>query len=367
MKILKIAILFVSILFVGQIKEEVSAASLDFSVTPILPANQAHKDNNYFDLEMKAGASQTLQVNLVNNSAKEVTVDVAVAPATTNSNGIVDYSPTDAELDKSLTHNMKDLVKVPSQLKLAPHEAKKVSVEVKMTDQPVKGIIAGGLAFKQKPAEDKKKANSGITLNNEYQYLVTLLMRQSVNEELAPKLKFQSLTPVQDSTIGSSQVKLGIQNPQPVFVNQMKVEAKITSKSDSSLTMDYVSSAMQMAPNTHFDLPIDLAKLSNRQKVIKGGDYHLELTAYSLENPKGKYKAKDGKSYDYQWTFAKDFIIKQAKLEALVVKDNIEVKKPISIWWFIVPGAVLVLAAGGFGYYYFKKKKANKAVGAENE
>lgn len=90
-KILFCLAAFVAMLLTPAV--HVFGSELNFAAKAQLPDNQVHTDVSYFDIKMDRGAKQTLHVDLRNDTENEVEVDVGIASATTNINGVVEYSP----------------------------------------------------------------------------------------------------------------------------------------------------------------------------------------------------------------------------------------------------------------------------------
>ena len=63
---------------------------IGYYVRAVLPDNQISNNLSYFDLRMQPGQSQTLEVEVVNESDKVITVDLAAVSASTNRNGIIE-------------------------------------------------------------------------------------------------------------------------------------------------------------------------------------------------------------------------------------------------------------------------------------
>lgn len=72
------------------------ASEINFNVRAILLENQRSKVISYFDLRVVPGETQTLSVELTNDT-EDVTVYASANSAITNDNGIVDYSYNDAK------------------------------------------------------------------------------------------------------------------------------------------------------------------------------------------------------------------------------------------------------------------------------
>ncbi|WP_052008514.1 DUF916 domain-containing protein [Listeria aquatica] len=68
------------------------AADMNYSVRAIIPDNQVDKTKTYFDLRMKPGQKQKLTLHFENNADEKVQIEVSPNTATTNRNGVIDYS-----------------------------------------------------------------------------------------------------------------------------------------------------------------------------------------------------------------------------------------------------------------------------------
>nr|WP_149023633.1 DUF916 domain-containing protein [Listeria rocourtiae] len=132
-------------------------AAANFSVTTVIPDNQIDKSKTYFDLRMKPGQKQDLEVVLKNDTDKEITVETNANTAVTNDNGIVDYSQTNPKLDKSLKIPFSSIATMEDEVVLPANSSKTIKVAVTMPDTAFDGIILGGLQFIEKEDPDAKK------------------------------------------------------------------------------------------------------------------------------------------------------------------------------------------------------------------
>ncbi len=102
--LLPLAAFALALAFIFPMK--VQAASLPFSVTPVVSHLQRDKSESYYDVIVKPGTSTKLQAKLVNNTNKAITVNAKVATAQTNDSGMVDYTDrktADSTLKTKLT------------------------------------------------------------------------------------------------------------------------------------------------------------------------------------------------------------------------------------------------------------------------
>lgn len=317
------------------------ASEFNFSVSPEIPNNQVDKNQSYFDLKMSPGQQQELSIKMKNATKKDVTVELSVNSAATNSNGVVEYGGSEVEADETLKYNLKDYVKIPDSITLEPNSEKVLKLSVNMPNESFNGLIAGGISFKEKKEDsDSAKADEsqGLSIENEYSFIVALLMRQS-EKNIAPDLVLDRVKAGQINSRNA--ILMNLQNPKPGYLNQLAVKAEITEKGSSEALYAYENSGMQMAPNSSFDLPVFL-----EGKRLKGGAYTLKLTAYGELDDKGEYvlgNSQDGAEarYLYSWNFEKDFFIEREVARELN-KTDVTIEKDNS-WLYILLG-VLILA-----------------------
>lgn len=102
-----------------------TAAEMNFSVKTVMPDNQIDKSKTYFNLKMNSGQQQDITVTLKNDTKKDITVEVGVNTAKTNSNGVVEYGKSSIKNDSSLKYNISDIVKGPSSIVIPASSSKK--------------------------------------------------------------------------------------------------------------------------------------------------------------------------------------------------------------------------------------------------
>ena len=121
-----------------------------FAVNPVIPENQIDKSKTYFDLKMSPGSVQTVEVQLRNDTDKDVVIEPKIASATTNLNGVVEYGQNDIEPDETLKHNLKDLVDVAETITIPKQSQVTVSLKISMPSESFTGMISGSLTLKRK-------------------------------------------------------------------------------------------------------------------------------------------------------------------------------------------------------------------------
>lgn len=267
----------------------VMASEFNFSVSTVIPDNQIDKNQSYFDLLMEPSQKQILEVELRNDTAEDITVLVGVNSATTNVNGVVEYSSNGIEPDETLLYNMSDLVTTEDEVVIPANSTYTLELEVNMPAEEFDGILAGGITFQE--VEDKEDSTAeeetaGMSIKNEYAYVVAILLRQNEND-ITPNLELNDVYPNQINA--RNIISANIQNTESMYMNKMTVEAKVTKKGQTEALYESSSEGLQMAPNSNFSYPI----LLNGEKM-EGGEYTLHLTAVSMGE---------------EWTWTKDFTI----------------------------------------------------------
>lgn len=164
-----------------------------------------------------------------------------------------------------------------------------------MPSESFHGIIAGGLTFKEKGNSQSTSSNKGIMITNAYQYMVSVLMRQ-FHDKQAPQLVLNNVVAGQENA--RNVISVNLENTVAYFLNNMNVNAQVVGLDNSSFKYSFKNSAMQMAPNSNFDMaiPISLqgALTANQySKPLQAGKYRMTMTAYGQEDSAGSYSAPD--------------------------------------------------------------------------
>ncbi|MDT1940328.1 MULTISPECIES: DUF916 and DUF3324 domain-containing protein [Carnobacterium] len=334
-KLIKIlSIITLTFSFIGFYAKTAQGAELNFAVEPVIPDNQIDKTKTYFDLKMTPGKNQLVEINLRNDTEKEVIVEPKVTSATTNLNGVVEYGPTKEKQDSTLNYQLSDLVEVDKSIKIPAKSSVVLPLAVTMPEEEFDGILAGGITLqeKQETKENAASDDKGLSIQNNYAYVVAMVL--SVNDKAVdPLLK---LNKVEAGQVNARNViNATIQNTTPVYVNQLSVQSKITYKGNTKTLYRSSKEAMQMAPNSHFAYPISL-----EGKKLEAGEYTLEMTA---------------KSKDNVWKWKKEFTISAEVAKELNTKD-VQIKDP-SYWLYILIGVILLAIALLIFILYRRRKK----------
>lgn len=357
MKFRKTVMLIVTLLSTLLVATPGLASEFNFAVTPKPSENQIDKQKTYFDLLLAPNQEDTLTVDLRNDTDKEVVVEAQIASATTNDNGVVEYSENKIKNDGTLKYNLKDYVEAPEEVTLKPQSAAEYKVKIHMPNEKFDGVNAGGITFKEKKSEQTNassdKNDKGLAIKNEYSYVVALLMRQTTDNG-DPDLKLQQVNPNQRNA--RNVIQGNLQNPNATYLNQLATKTIITKKGSSDALYTDEQSEMQMAPNSNFNLSVPL-----KGERLKAGKYTMKIEAYGQKEETGDFafKAKGNQkeeNYRYHWSLEKDFEIKADEAKKLNDSD-VTIKKDYT-WVYLLIGLLLLILL--ILFFVWRKKKNDK-------
>ncbi|MET3195967.1 DUF916 and DUF3324 domain-containing protein [Bacillus sp. OAE603] len=297
-----------------------SESDVGFSVRAIIPKNQIDPLKSYFDLKMKPGQKQVVKIEVFNSSSQEETIEMDVAFATTNRNGLIDYSEVDTKRkDESLQFPLTEIAKTDNKEIVIPAgKSKIVPINISMPEQKYDGVILGAAHFKKKLKETKENSTSGVEIKNQYAYVVGIKLTETTND-VYPDLHLKYIKPMLINY--RTAVVANIQNSEAVIVENMDVTAKIYKKGSTKHLYSSDKKDLNMAPNSNFEFPIDL-----KNDPLKPGTYRLKM------------KAIIGTQI---WEWDEDFTI--GKVANNLNEKALELNKSY-LWWYIGGGISLLLA-----------------------
>ncbi len=311
----------------------VYAAEMKFAVTAVIPENQIDKSQTYFDLKMQPGQKQTIQVQMKNDTNKEVVVESFANTAITNSNGITDYSTVEAKMDSTMKHSFSKIAKMPKETKVPANGAVTVDVKLEMPSESFDGVILGGLYFKEKEDEASKNKQEGVQIENKYAYAIGVVLRET-DVEVKPDMKLNEVRPTQIN--GRNVVTANLQNVKPAMLKNLSVDAKVYKEKGNDVLFETKKDNLRMAPNSNFDYAI-----SWENKAFDPGTYRVEI------------KATDG---DQKWEWKKNFTI-EGKTADKLNDSAVEAKKDYTLY-YIIGGVLLVVLL--LVLVFFLGRRSNK-------
>ncbi|WP_088041176.1 DUF916 and DUF3324 domain-containing protein [Bacillus sp. EAC] len=309
-----------------------SSNEVDFSVRAKIPTNQINHLKSYFDIKMYPGQVQDLEIEVFNHSKEEETIEANLTFATTNDNGLIDYSETNYKnADKSLKSPLPSLVKKPhKEIVIPAGKSKVVSFTITMPKEKYEGVLLGAFHFKKKLDEREFKSTSeSIQIKNHYAYVVGIKLTETL-KELYPELHLLRIQPKLVNF--HTAIAANIQNSEAVIIEKMSVEAEIYQNGSNKVLYSSYRDGLNMAPNSNFNYAIDL---NNDQ--FKLGKYRLKMKAIV---------GTQVWEWDEAFTIGKE--TKELNNKAVEINKN--------HFWLYISGALLLI---GVIYLLFIGKKRN--------
>lgn len=330
MKNFNISVVILGVLFLTIINTtKVFADTSDFSVVPILPENQNMEVSNYFDLKVNPDQKQILKIVVKNTSNELQKYKLTVNTATTNDNGIIDYSIDSLKKDKSLETSLKDCIKLKNEeIEISAKEEKIVSMELQIPGKSFDGILLGGIVVEP----IVKKSESGIT----NRFTRTIAIRLSENDkEIEPNLAIEDVTISQENS--RNVVKMKVRNIVPKILSPIVAEITISKKNDSKFLLKEQKKHLSIAPNSQFYLTIDW------KEKFSPGNY--------------VYKVKFKDEVEHQWLFSKEFHVKQEEADKLNQTSIDKKKYQLQDYYVLMYSFLFVSMVSYFIYYRVSLKK----------
>lgn len=307
-----------------------------FNYQVIKPDNQHDSEVGYFDLRMKPGQNQTVQIELSNPSAVEKTVEVHLNGAKTNGGGVLEYGPNKLENDPSLKYDFAKLVKGPKTVTIPPRGTKMLDLTIQMPETSFDGIIAGGIQLKAAQDKEKLKKQSGIV--NEYAFIVGMVLSET-DQPITPELKLNQVYAGQSNYRNS--VYIDFSNVQPTFLNHLTLQVQIMKKGSSAVLYDTKKSNMRVAPNSKVKFPVSM----NGEKM-QPGNYKAHILATLGEQ---------------KWEWTSDFKISDEQADKFNEED-VDLAQDTGINWpliLMIVVIVLLVFGGVFAAIRISQRKKN--------
>lgn len=333
--VLVLITLLIQLVFPGIVVFADENHGADYSVHPILPDNQ-REGRSFFDLRVEPGTKQTLQIQINNFSDQEQTYFINVNTAQTNGNIVIDYGQNELPEESIVQQPICTLVDYPKEAVIPGNKAGVVTLEVQAPDTSFDGILLGGIQVKKDFSAEKEESNQPFF--SEYAYVVGLMMSAN-DKEVVPDLK---LNEVRSEVItNNAGVVAVLENPQPINIKGVTVEATVHSKGQEEPIMTRKIENGGIAPESVFAMPIYHGEAGNT-KPLESGDYQLLVEAQDETGQK--------------WLLTKDFTITKEQAnsvnhEVFTVENNTN-----SLLYIIIGALAAVPLVGGF-YVYRRGKK----------
>lgn len=319
------------------------ADSMAYSVKANIPENQIDKTKTYFDLKMTPGQKQEISLTLHNSGEKETTIFITPNNATTNENGVIDYSNDKEKIDSSLKIPLTSIISGKQEVKLNPGETKEVPFTLQMPENEYNGDILGGFYIQKKSDSEDAGKEESVQIKNQYSYVIGIRLHQN-DTPITPKIKMNQVKPTLQNY--RTAIAANLQNTEPTIIKNLDIKASVTKQNSTTVLHETNKKDLSMAPNSNFNYPISWDNDS-----LEPGKYTVHI------------KAKSG---DKDWVFDKNFEIKP-EVSKKLNKEAVDIVKPEPNWILIISIIVgVVILIGGVLIFLIMKNEKKKRLALEH-
>lgn len=279
-----------------------------FSVSTLLPENQANKNVSYFDLLVEPKKEQTLEVTVTNAGNKSMNLHTQIHRAQTATNGGTIYQNKNMKTqDETIPNdlNIENMISISKQdLSFAPKETKNVQFILKTPNKNFDGILLGGITFYattplKESSSNNESTNQNLQIKNRISYTVGIQLTDKQGQE-----KNQTLTP----NLKKNNVKFGLydllpaflvslENTQPILMKDVTIEGTLKN-SKQEVIATIANKNTKIAPNSTFDISFTQAN-----KKFENGKYFYKIIIKYEEKTwvfEDSYEIKNSEKIDEQ-------------------------------------------------------------------
>lgn len=307
--------------------DESTANQAGFSVKAILPENQKPGSLSYFDFELLPNEEKLIEIEIENSTSEEKKYLIEINSASTNINGVIDYSRT--EKDFTLPISMEDIALVDSEVVIAGGDSKKVPIKLKMPVKSFEGILLGGLRIREAGDKNNQKEQIG----NSFSYTIALVIAQG---DVTPPIELDMIG-VSTSQVNKRNIINGnLQNISSTIVNNLTIKAQVYRAGETGKPIfKRTGESLRMAPNSNFNFGIE----TNNQP-LKSGKYRMEVQAFVDEK---------------KWEWSEEFEITSEQAKKLN-ETAVELESKNLFTHIIILSSILVLALFIIVYLILKNR-----------
>lgn len=301
-----------------------------YSVKATIPENQIDIKKTYFDLRMDPEQEQELEVIIYNNESEDITIQVGVHNASTNSNGLIVYEERE-EIDPSLKVPLTEILTVEQkEVNIPAGESKIVTAVLQMPIEEYDGIILGGLHFEKIIKEEED--SQGISLENKYAYVIGVQLSEN-DREVLPALDLKSISP--ELVNYRTALIVNLQNSEPVIISNLTIDAQVYKQGETEAIHGKSQKQVNIAPQSNMNVVIDW-----KNKPLDPGEYMLEM------------KATDGSE---TWEWEETFVIEKEAAKQLN-EGAVELEEDQLNMWFVVGIILLIMIILALLFYIRRLK-----------
>lgn len=302
-----------------------------FSIRAVIPENQVDAKQTYFDLRMKPGDEQDVQVVITNSRTEALSAEVRLNAASTGRNGTIAYTNPNVR-DSAMTLAVTDVAAPLSQnITVPPNGSETVTIRIKMPDEPIDGVLLGGIAVTGNDTGSDTQAVQGVSLKNTITY-VTALKLTTDDSEVAPDFELASVAP--QLVNYRTAIVATLRNKAARIVKDMEIKAEVYRKGSDTPLHDLALTNAEMAP-----LSTGAFVINWQDEALRAGTYRLHMTA----NYNGRL-----------WEWDEEFTI--AGEAGDLNKDAVGLKRN-DAWLYISLGILALILVGVVAFLLGRRKK----------
>lgn len=232
-----------------------------YTVMPVIPKTQLDSQNkNYLDLLLNPKQVESVTFDVKNNSDSELSLNVAAGSASTSPLGEVTYN--DHHVIGNVGPQMENLIHLNQQtIKVAPKGDAKVTGTITMPNEPVDGIIAGGVSFSLTATQkqDAVETTVAVLARNTRNLPATSAELHAVSYETVNK---------------QTGFAIAVANTSGSFINGATFTTKVIDVSTNKTVLVETRRNAQLAPNS-----VMTYWVKNDAKPLTGNKYRIQVQA----------------------------------------------------------------------------------------
>lgn len=276
-------LLLVTPLYATEIEDTVG-----FTVSAKLPENQINSSVSYFDLLVQPETTQILEIDIYNKSNAEIPVEIATISASTNRNGVIDYTTPNIK-DDTMQVAFSEIAKpIDTVLTIPAYSSKTAQIEVTTPEEIFDGTVLGGIHIKKIISEEESNgANSNETINtsvqNRYNYVIGTKLTET-DTKIEPH--FESIEAKPTLLNYHKFISTSIRNTQPLIIKNISVNGKIYAQGSDTVLLENTLTDIDMAPNSVLEFPVALDGVTLRPgKYVSKIELQLDENTWNFEEP----------------------------------------------------------------------------------
>lgn len=257
----------------------------NFTVNVEQSVYQVDKQKTYFDLSLPKNELIPLKIHVTNNSNQSIDIEGEVSNATTNLNGVVEYSQNSNKLTGKEPFDLRQVANLErSKQTIAPKQTVDFIINVKVPRKDYGGVVAGGITLRDVTDRQANKNDSSM-FKNKFAYAIALILHGDKSTEKT-KLLLEDVIPEQVNK--RNILSAALVNDSTNYVNKVSIDARVLDSNKKEVLSEKKEN-MQIAPSSIFQFP-----LYYKEKVMKVGTYTLQMEV---------------KSNSQKWNLSKSFVV----------------------------------------------------------